>query len=385
MKPFDGVWIWGIGDAGKFVTRYFDKFGFNILGIIDNNEKFVGQYYHGYQIYQFDSIKSRIRNDDLVLCCCSLNNYEAIKLDLKKIHNERFMHFYEYDFSDFIYAQTKKAYITYVNSVSRVCSETDFDSKRFDDIAGELGWNGSTYKHRKLWEWVFIISVLRNHGMIKPGKRGLGFAVGVEPLPSFFASNGVDVLASDLNCQNDNAIMWASKNQNILGNKDRLWYSNICTKEQFNSHVSYRDIDMNYIPIEEHEYDFCWSSCAIEHIGSLDLSKTFLKNMLSTLRSGGVAIHTTEFNLSSNKDTIKTGESVIFRRRDLEEMRDWFVSQGHLMALSFGREKTEGNSYIDIPPFTSEYRPYHLTLVANGFVETSFGIVVIKDGLKQCL
>ena len=53
-------------------------------------------------------------------------------------------------------------------------------------------------KHRKQWEFVFIVSSLEKLGMLTPGKRGLVFAAGTEPLISYFASLGVEIVATDM-------------------------------------------------------------------------------------------------------------------------------------------------------------------------------------------
>jgi len=42
--------------------------------------------------------------------------------------------------------------------------------------------------HRKMWEWLFICESLAERGMLRPGRRGLGFGVGREPLVALFAS-----------------------------------------------------------------------------------------------------------------------------------------------------------------------------------------------------
>jgi hypothetical protein len=52
--------------------------------------------------------------------------------------------------------------------------------------------------HRKAWEWCFITQALHERGKLGVGTRGLGFAVGEEPLSSLFASMGGEVLATDL-------------------------------------------------------------------------------------------------------------------------------------------------------------------------------------------
>src|SRR5260370_19674515 len=49
---------------------------------------------------------------------------------------------------------------------------------------------GNPLLHRKIWEWCFIAQALDDHGMLRPGKRGLGFAVGKEPLPAALAGCG---------------------------------------------------------------------------------------------------------------------------------------------------------------------------------------------------
>ncbi len=52
--------------------------------------------------------------------------------------------------------------------------------------------------HRKQWEFVHILESLHQRDMIAPGRRGLGFAVGTEPLPAAFCSLGCEVVATDL-------------------------------------------------------------------------------------------------------------------------------------------------------------------------------------------
>ncbi len=52
--------------------------------------------------------------------------------------------------------------------------------------------------HRKAWEWSAIAQALHERGMLEPGRKGCGFAVGVEPLTSLFAARGAEILATDL-------------------------------------------------------------------------------------------------------------------------------------------------------------------------------------------
>jgi hypothetical protein len=41
---------------------------------------------------------------------------------------------------------------------------------------------------------------------------------------------------------------------------------------------------------------------------------------LFALKPGGVSVNTTEFNVGSEKETVTSGENVVYRRCDLEEL-----------------------------------------------------------------
>lgn len=265
--------------------------------------------------------------------------------------------------------------------VSRCCRAKDFRQPYHQRLCEKLHLD-LNHIHRKIWEYVFIANALEQYGMLEEGKKGLGFAVGLEPLPSFFASRGCDILATDLSITNEKASVWAKSGENAKGNLDKLFQSEICSREAFDQHVRYRDLDMNHIPDDIGLYDFCWSSCAIEHVGSLELSKLFLKNMLNVLKPGGLAVHTTEFNLWSNKETVETGRSVIYRRCDLEEIADWYKNNGHEIELSFKRGETEeADMYLDVAPYSMGKHKYHVTLMCGPYACTSYGIIVRK-GIK---
>lgn len=183
------------------------------------------------------------------------------------------------------------------NLISRCCREADWDNPVFRNILQDLQaseglqkyrqeWHFTTHD-RKDWEWAFITEVLANHGMLQNGKRGIGFAVGKEPLPAYFASKGVDILASDLSAEDPGAKDWLATKQNAGSAIESLFYDGLCSRKDFDAHIRYRDINMNAIPRDVAGYDFAWSSCAIEHVGSLEKSKTFLKNVMNVLKTGG--------------------------------------------------------------------------------------------------
>jgi len=66
----------------------------------------------------------------------------------------------------------------------------------------------------------------------------------------------------------------------------------ICPANIFKKNVEYRSVDMNDIPSDLKNYDFTWSACAFEHLGSIDSGLEFVCNQMKTLKNGGWAIHT---------------------------------------------------------------------------------------------
>src|SRR5690606_5057191 len=103
----------------------------------------------------------------------------------------------------------------------------------------------------------------------------------------------------------------------------------ICDESLFNKNVSFLEVDMNNIPPYLIDYDFTWSSCCFEHLGDIRKGLDFVKNSINCLKSGGIAVHTTEYNVSSNDTTITEGSTVLFRKRDIEQLVKELTEEGH--------------------------------------------------------
>lgn len=228
--------------------------------------------------------------------------------------------------------------------------------------------------HRKIWEWAFIASALADTGMLKPGKLGLGFGVGKEPLVPLFASLGCQLLATDQSDQDAEDSGWKTTNQ-FAGNLERLNDKSLCNSDTFRQNVKFRTVDMRYIPGDLREFDFNWSSCAFEHLGSIENGINFIRKQLDTLKPGGISVHTTEFNISSNQGTVDRGPTVLFRRSDLESLQKHLRRLGHEMRLNFTLGNTEFDLHVDKPTWQGA----HLRLEADGYVITSFGLVIRKN------
>ena len=256
---------------------------------------------------------------------------------------------------------------------SQLCTEEQFRTSWHRKWIGKLGLTPRL--HRKAWELCYIPQAFHERSMLGPGKRGLGFAVGSEPLPALFARLGCSILATDQERDAAETSGWVATNQHAdsLASLNR---SGICPSEDFERLVCFLPVDMNQIPPGLTGFDFLWSCCSFEHLGSIELGKRFVVNAMECLRPGGIAVHTTEFNVSSNTDTVDHSGTVIYRRQDIQALADELTSLGHEVApLDFNSGKGFADHYVDLPPYKQDI---HLKLELAGYVTTSIGLIIRK-------
>jgi hypothetical protein len=256
---------------------------------------------------------------------------------------------------------------------SELCKAKDWQTDWFQRWVGEL--NEPARFHRKQWEFIYVMQALWERGCIKKGKKGLVFAVGTEPGPSVYARYGCEILATDIFPEQGKEKGWTTGDQLCFG-LESLNKRGLCDDQTLRRQVRYRPVDMNDIPSGLTGFDFNWSSCSFEHLGSIKKGLAFLKNQLKTLKPGGWAVHTTEYNISSNDKTIEKGDTVVFRMRDIEQLAKELRSEGHYVEeLDFSMGGLPEDYAIDIYPYKQDI---HLKLQLNEYVVTSIGIIIRK-------
>ena len=229
--------------------------------------------------------------------------------------------------------------------------------------------------HRKQWEFVYVMQALWERGCIAKGKKGLVFAVGSEPGPSVFAKYGCNIVATDILPEKGKEMGWTNAGQLCFG-MESLNTRGLCDEQTLKEHVTYRPVDMNAIPPDLTGFDFNWSSCSFEHLGSIEKGLNFLKNQLKTLKPGGWAVHTTEFNISSNDSTLDKGDTVVFRMRDLEKISAELTGMGHFVEQrDYSLGGLPEDFHIDVFPHKQDI---HLKLQLNEYVVTSIGLIIRK-------
>ncbi|NDJ16286.1 methyltransferase domain-containing protein [Myxacorys almedinensis A] len=261
-----------------------------------------------------------------------------------------------------------------------VCQYEHFNTPWFYRWDQEISLGGGTNAlprtfHRKLWEWYAIAQALWERGFLDATKKGLGFAVGTEPLSSLFANYGVTVLATDLDTNNPDAEAWKTTNQHA-DSLESLWSEHIISRDAFMERVRFQNADMkNLVGIEE-KFDFVWSSCALEHLGSLEEGINFAINSSKLLKPGGIGIHTTEFNVASNDATLLDGSNVIYRKCDIEELDYKLRKQGMcLEEMDFRPGTSFDDRQYDTPPYYVSGHQ-HIKLALADHIATSLIFII---------
>lgn len=254
--------------------------------------------------------------------------------------------------------------VTLSRPVSQLVSQSQFEELTF------LHWQGQPPPpyHRKDWEFAYIAQALDVRGLLAPGKRGLGFGVGREPLPVRFAQHGAEIVATDSPLANP---LWAESGQYSRSVLDLPGVT-----ESMLDLITHRPVDMTNVPYDLHGcFDFVWSAGSLEHLGSLQAGVDFIWASLACLKPGGTAVHTTEYNLSSNESTLDSGEVVIYRECDIKALAYDLIKAGYEITLNLEQGNDEFDRHIDQHPY--KLSP-HIRLLFGGYVMTSIGLIIHK-------
>lgn len=231
--------------------------------------------------------------------------------------------------------------------------------------------------NRKAWEWAYIAEAVEQAGLMKPGRAALGFGVGTEPLPALFASRGLDVMATDQGAESGDR--WASTGELMTGLAG-LSRPHLVADEELASHVRVRNVDMNDVPADLGTFDVIWSSCVIEHLGSPERGLEFVLESCRLLAPGGIAVHTTELELTSRDTTADYGNCAIYRLQDLRGFEKRLSEVGCTSSFNYyvpmDTREDRWISLIGVEGASAPPDLAHLRLAIGDSVSTSFGLLI---------
>src|SRR5262249_11068410 len=132
--------------------------------------------------------------------------------------------------------------------------------------------------------------------------------------------------------------------------------------------------DMRSIDVQGRMFDFTWSSCAVEHLGSISYGTKFLTDQARLLKPGGIAVHTVEFTLF-NEHVEEDSFSCMWEYLDIIRLKEKLKSRAPRCRLRDVKIRLEDDLdfYVDVSPF-DEHR--HLKLLLHDRMSTSLLIVI---------
>ena len=80
--------------------------------------------------------------------------------------------------------------------VSQLLTQKQIESDVFKKWCSEM--RIAPVYHSKVWEYCYILQGLHINNMLREGMCGLGFGVGMEPLPAVMAKYGSNLVLTDL-------------------------------------------------------------------------------------------------------------------------------------------------------------------------------------------
>jgi hypothetical protein len=279
---------------------------------------------------------------------------------------------------------------TFETVVSQVVSAAQFSEPTFERVRRimfprevRIPWGASPatidIPHRKLWEFCYILRAAEQYGKLKPGLSAVGFGVGQEPIPAALARFGLSILATDLDANADESVAWAATGQH-LSQSSALSRPEVVSDAVLEDQVRTLPVDMNEVPEDLGRFDFAWSACALEHLGSPKAGIDFVLRTLALLEPGGVTAHTTELELTPREETADYGHLAVYRVADLDRLADSVRSMGFEMATNwYVSMDTPADRWVSLPPYPHD-DPAHLKLMIGESVSTSVGLLIRRPG-----
>jgi hypothetical protein len=126
----------------------------------------------------------------------------------------------------------------------------------------------------------------------------------------------------------------------------------------------------------KNKFDFVWSTCALGHIGGYENGLNFIKKSLLCLKRGGIAVHTTEVDLSDQEKFDTPGLS-LYKISDINYLIQGLDQSKMYTVLHHNLEP--GNSvlekYVDQPPYSIP----HLRIEVLGREVLPFALVIMRN------
>ncbi len=174
--------------------------------------------------------------------------------------------------------------------------------------------------HRKQWESAMIFQTLRNLGKLRPDTRGLSMGGGKELIAYALAQHTKQLVITDLYEMNTS---WDCAKTN---DPDEYIRQNKPFPVDDSKMLALR-MDMRQLDFPDKSFDFCYSTCAVEHIGGREDFLQHFNEVARVLKDDGIYVFTTEVSYDST--SIQDDHNYVFSLQLLYEI----FAQSNLAAM----------------------------------------------------
>jgi len=197
-----------------------------------------------------------------------------------------------------------------MNNTCKICDAADwFDPEIKEVIENEL--QESARLHRKQWEFAIIFLTLQKLGLLKSDKTGLSLGGGNERVLYSIAKHIKKLYVTDLYDDNTSWDCARTSDPNEFIKASMPFPID-------DGKIQAIRMDMRNLDFDDSSFDFCYSSCAIEHIGE---DKDFIQHFNEVnrvLKEGGKYVLTTE--LQFGEESIRDQNNYIFSREHIAKL-----------------------------------------------------------------
>ena len=199
-----------------------------------------------------------------------------------------------------------------MKTLSKICDAGDWFDPEFNQVvADEL--KETVRFHRKQWEFAMIFLALKKYGFLTEDKIGLSVGGGNERVLYSISNYVRKLIVTDLYDENTSwdCARTGDPTEFILNSKPF---------DVDESKITAMRMDMRNLKFDDNTFDFCYSSCAVEHIGDFDDFVQHFDEVFRCLKEDGIYVFTTEFQFG--KTTIKDPNNYIFSPEYLTKIFD---------------------------------------------------------------
>jgi hypothetical protein len=226
---------------------------------------------------------------------------------------------------------------------------------------------------RLLWEQIAVLQALYEAGVLRSGARLLGLGVGDEPLASYFASIGLNVIASDLDGEAE---------------AERVFKATFLPRETFDALVEVSNVDMRRLDDPTlRGLDACWSRGVLNEMNSIYEAEEAVVNAMDVLRPGGVAVHIADMALMGAPEAAPG--NLLFSMDFFRSVSEALEGRGHIVPsldLCLGRDPLDAvihapESDLELTVLASAFEncePPDLKFERDGVAATAFAIIARK-------